>query len=205
MYPTRASGFHTRVSILFLRRNNNVQIVNNCQVMPPCGESLPGSCLLAAGAAVVGAAPELVGGGGPVLGVVVALGAQIVYALQGGHIAGMGAGLVDDLPQLFGVLQHGTGAQHVVVEGLAVVIGAEEGGAQGFQQGLLADVGVRVVDEDAGVTVAVGVDVQVAATAGDTSADKLAVVLEVENEHGFSALARSDFTNPVVHVFSLRG
>ena len=59
MHPTRASGFHTRVSILFLRRNNNVQIVNNCQVMPPCGELLLGGCLLAAALKEQGIVPDI--------------------------------------------------------------------------------------------------------------------------------------------------
>ena len=72
----------------------------------------------------------------------------------------MGAGALNDLPDLLRILQHGTGAQVVVIEGLAVVIGHEQRRGQHLQQGLLPDVGVGVVDEHAGVAVAVGVDVQ---------------------------------------------
>jgi hypothetical protein len=53
-----------------------------------------------------------------------------------------------------------------------------------LQQGLLADVGVGVVDEHAGIHIAVGVDVEIAAAAGDAAAHILRVVLEVHGEQG---------------------
>ena len=98
----------------------------------------------------MGAFPQAVGSGLPILCVAVTFGAQIVDLFHSGDIAGMGAGLVDDLPQLLGILQHGAGTQVVVVEGLPVVVGHEQGGAQGLQQGLFPDVGVGVVNEHAG-------------------------------------------------------
>jgi hypothetical protein len=64
------------------------------------------------------------------------------------------------------------------------VIGHEQRGAQRLQYGLLADVGIGVVDEHAGVHIAVGVDVEVAAAAGYAAADILRVVLEVHGEQG---------------------
>lgn len=41
------------------------------------------------------------------------------------------------------------------------------------------------MNEHAGIAVAVGVDVEVTAAAGDTSAYILAVILEVQHEDGF--------------------
>ena len=57
----------------------------------------------------MGAFPQAVGSGLPILCVAVTFGAQIVDLFHSGDIAGMGAGLVDDLPQLLGILQHGAG------------------------------------------------------------------------------------------------
>ena len=88
----------------------------------------------------------------------------------------------------------------VVVERLAVVIGHEDRALQRFEQRAAADVRVGVVDEHARIDVAVGVDVQVAAAAGDASADILAVVLEV---HGEDRLGRADFADAVIHVLAL--
>ena len=67
----------------------------------------------------------------------------------------------------------------VAVEGLVVVIGHEQRGAQRLEQRLFADVGIRVVDKSAGLYVAARADVQLAPSAGDAAADEFAVVLEV--------------------------
>ena len=69
------------------------------------------------------AGPEALSRRLPVLGVFVALGAQVIGGLRGLRIGGMGAGLLDDFAQYLRVLQHRAGAQMVVVERLAVVIG----------------------------------------------------------------------------------
>ena len=60
----------------------------------------------------------------------------------------------------------------------------KDGALQGLQQAHLPDVGVGVVDEDAGVHIAIGVDVEVAPPAGDAAAHILRVVLEVHGEEG---------------------
>ena len=82
----------------------------------------------------MGAFPQAVGSGLPILCVAVTLGAQIVDLFHSGDIAGMGAGLVDDLPQLLGILQHGAGTQVVAVKGLIVVVCLEDRASQGVQQ-----------------------------------------------------------------------
>ena len=96
----------------------------------------------------------------------------------------MGTGGLHDFPELLRVLQHGAGAQMIVIEGLTVVIGHEDGTAHHIQQAHVPDIGVGIVDEHAGVAVAVGVDVQIPPSAGDTAADILAIVLEVHSEDG---------------------
>ena len=90
-------------------------------------------------------------------GVGVALGAQMVCRLGRLHVRGMRAGGFYHCPELFRIFQHGTGTEHVVVEGLTVVIGHEHGGLHGFRQGLLADIGIGIVDEYTGIHVAVGI------------------------------------------------
>ena len=156
----------------------------------------------AAAALGVGLGPQLVGGGLPVVGVGVGLGGQVLHGLGRLRIGGVGAGLIDDLLDALGVLQHGAGPQHVVIEGLVVMVGHEQRGLQALQQGLLVDVGVGVVDEHAGIHVAVGVDVQVAAATGDTTAHVLAVVLEV---HGEDALGLTHGTDAVIDLLTLLG
>ena len=47
------------------------------------------------------------------------------------------------------------------------------------------------MDEHAGVHIAVGVDVEVAPSAGDAAAHKLAVVLEVHGENGLACRGMS--------------
>ena len=80
------------------------------------------------------------------------------------------------------VFQDGAGAQQVVVERLAFVVGHEEGRAQRVEQRDLADVRVGVMGEHARLHVSRRVDVQVAPPAGDAAAHELAVVLKVERE-----------------------
>ncbi len=114
----------------------------------------------------------------------------------------MGPGVVDHLPQQLRVLQHGAGEQVVAVEGLSVMVGHEDRGAQAVQQGRLPDVAVGVMDEHAGVHVAVGVDVEIPPPAGDAAAYVLAVVLEV---HGEDGLGGADLPDAAVHGRPLPG
>ena len=112
----------------------------------------------------------------------------------------MGTGGLHDFPELLRVLQHGAGAQMIVIEGLTVVIGHEDGTAHHIQQAHVPDIGVGIVDEHAGVAVTVGVDVQIPPSAGDTAAHILAIVLEVHGEDGLSG---ADVPDPVIHEFPL--
>ena len=82
------------------------------------------------------------------------------------------------------------------------MVGHEDGTPQGVQQADLADVGIGVVDEYAGVHVAVGVDVQVAVSPGNAPAHKFRVVLEV---HGKEGLFRPHSADPAVDPPALFG
>ena len=109
----------------------------------------------------------------------------MIHAFGGLILRGVGIGVFHHFAQTLGIFQHGTGLEQILVERLVIVIGHEQGRLIGFQKGLFPDVGVGIVDEGAGLDVAVGVDVQVAATAGDAAVDGLAVVLEVDGENGY--------------------
>ena len=50
-----------------------------------------------------------------------------------------------------------------------------------------------------------GVDMAVASSSGNTSGNKLSVVLEVDGEYFFSAFPSSDFSYSVIHIFTLFG
>ena len=67
----------------------------------------------------------------------------------------MCAGFFYHLTEHFRILQHGAGTQMVVVKGLTIVICHENGGFQRFQQGHISDVGVGIVDEHAGIYIAI--------------------------------------------------
>ena len=51
--------------------------------------------------------------------------AQMIDAFRALEVGAVGTGLVNHLAQQLGVFQHGAGAQMVLVEGLAVVVGHE--------------------------------------------------------------------------------
>ena len=105
--------------------------------------------------------PELFSLRLPARGVGMALIAQVLGALGRFEVGGMCAGALDHLGQALGVFQHRAGAQQVIVEGLAPAVLQEERLAQAIQKALFADVRAGVVDEDAGLDVARGVDVAV--------------------------------------------
>ena len=90
----------------------------------------------------------------------------------------------------------------VLVERLAIVVRHEERRLQDFEQCFFANAGIGIVDEYARVGVAVCVDVQVASAAGDTAADKLAVVLEI---HGEDRLFAANCAYAVIHFAALLG
>ena len=88
----------------------------------------------------MGLPPQLVRLGLPAGGVLFALVAEMIHRLRGLQVRGVSAGLLDHLAQKVGILQHGAGPQMVVVEGLAVVVGHENGRLQPLQQRLFPNV-----------------------------------------------------------------
>ena len=93
----------------------------------------------------------------------------------------MRAGFFYHLTEHFRILQHGAGTQMVVIKGLTIVICHENGGFQRFQQGHIPDVGVGIVDEHAGIYIAVCIDVEIPPTACNAAAYKFAVILICTN------------------------
>ena len=85
----------------------------------------------------MGLGPQLVGHGSPVVGIGVGFGRQMLHALGRLRIGGVGARLVNHLLNELRVFQHGAGAEHVLVEGLVVMVGHEHGGLQALQQALV--------------------------------------------------------------------
>ena len=156
--------------------------------------------MLHAPLALGGAAPQPAGGGGPVLRVGLALLRQVFHGLGRLHVRGPGPALFHHLLELARVLQHGAGAEHVLVKGLAVVIGHEQRGLESLQQRLVIDAGIGVVDKSAGLHVPVGVDVDVPPSPGDAPAHILPVVLEVDGEDGLGAPVGA---NAAVHLLPL--
>ena len=114
----------------------------------------------------------------------------------------MGAGGLDHFCQCPLIVQQRTGAQQVIREWLVVVVGHEQGRAQSLQQCFFPDAGIGVVDERAGVHVAVGVDVQVAPSTGNTAAGIFPIIPEV---HGKNGLRFPEFPHLLIHEFPLLG
>lgn len=109
--------------------------------------------------------PDLIGGGLPVGGVALALLAQVLDTFRGLQVGAVSTGLVHHLFQQLGVFQHRARTQMVLVEGLTVVVSHEQRAVQNFQNRLVVDIGVGVVDEHAGLSITGRVDVEVVAAA----------------------------------------
>ena len=84
--------------------------------------------------------PQAVSGGFPVFRIRRGAVAEGIRRLGTLIVGGYRACLPDHGPQLLRILQHGTGPEHVLVEGLAIMVGHEDGGLQGVQQRAVADV-----------------------------------------------------------------
>jgi hypothetical protein len=88
----------------------------------------------------------------------------------------------------------------VLVEGLAVVISHEQRTVQNFQNALVVDIGIGVVDEHARLCVTGRVDVEVVASAGNAAAHKLAIVLEIHRVERDIALFRAQIADAVIYL-----
>ncbi len=147
--------------------------------------------------------PQLLGALLPALGVDRGAGTEVIDIL-GRHVLGaLGVGLVDDLRQDLRVLEHRAGLEHVVVKGVVTTICLEDGLLEALEQRLLLDVDVGVVNKDAGLHVAAGVDVAIHTAAGDAAAHVLAVILEVHGKDRLAALDGADLADALEHVLAL--
>ena len=120
--------------------------------------------------------PNALGGRRPGGSISIALGAQRLGTLRSQEVGGLGAGLADDPPQSCRVFQHGTGPQHIIIKGLALIIFVKQRRLQTFFNALLPNVGVAVMDKHTRLRVTLGIDVKVVAPTGNTTAYKLRVV-----------------------------
>ena len=127
----------------------------------------------------------------------------MIHAFGGLHVGGVGAAFFHHFAQHLRIFQHGAGAQMVAVKGLFPVISHEQGAFEHFQQRVILDVHVGVVDEYAGFGVAVGVDVEIVPSAGNAAAHELAVVLEVHGVDLLAALVGADLANALDHILAL--
>ena len=147
--------------------------------------------------------PQLVGLRLPAVGVGFALLTQMLGALRRLQIGGVRAGLRHHPGQQLGVFQHGTGAQVVAVKGLPLPVQPEQRLLQALQEALVADIRAGIVDKNAGLHVARGIDVAIDAAAGYAAAGKLAVVLEVDAVELLAAGKSANFPDAILHIGAL--
>ena len=147
--------------------------------------------------------PDLVGYRLPVGSICTAFVAEMVYALGRLQVGAVSTGVMHHLAQKLGVFQHRAGTQMVLVEGLTVVVSHEQRAVQNFQNRLVVDIGVGVVDEHAGLSITGRVDVEVVAAARNAAADELAVILEVHRVERDIASLAAQIADAVDHVLAL--
>lgn len=63
------------------------------------------------------------------------------------QIGRFNAGLFDHRPQFFGIFEHGTGPQHIFIEGLFIMIGHENRALEGVEQRRVVDIGIGIMNE----------------------------------------------------------
>ncbi len=146
--------------------------------------------------------PQSVGAGLPFRGDFDRARAIFIDVFGREDFGGLGAAFVHHVGQTSRVVEHRAGTQHVLIEGLVLVVFHEHRSLQAFQQALVTDVVSGVVDEHARIHIAVGVDMQIATPAGDAAAHVFSVVEEVEREQH---LLIAELANLLVHEFALFG
>ena len=82
----------------------------------------------------------------------------------------MCASLLHHFPKELGIFQHRAGEQVVVIEGLSIVISHKNRRFQRLQQRHIPNVGVGIMDKDAGIHIAVDVDMQISPSSRNASA-----------------------------------
>ena len=98
------------------------------------------------------------------------------------------------------IVQGRTWTEHIVVPWLVVMVSHEQRRLIRFQQSFFPDIRIRIVDKRAGLNVSVGVDMAVAAPAGNASAHILSVIPEI---HRKNRLCPAILPDPVVHHLTL--
>ena len=130
----------------------------------------------------MGAGPDRVGHRRPGRGGAFALGGQLPHILRVLQVGGVGAGALHRIHQRLGIVQQRAGTLVVLIPGLALLVGREQRGPEGLQQGVGADIGIGVVDVCTGLVVAARVDMEVHPATGQAALGVLAVVPEVQSK-----------------------
>lgn len=139
----------------------------------------------------------------PLLCIVVALAAEMFYALIGLLVGADRSGAVNNFLKIIRVLQHGAGPQHVAVVRLGSTVALEERALADFENALLLDVRVAVVNEDAGLGISGRVNVEVLTSRGDAAVDILAVILEVHGEELNVTVRLTNMTDSLNNLHAL--
>lgn len=105
--------------------------------------------------------PKLLCFARPIGGIFDTFSAQMLRRLGRLKVGRLCAGLFDHLLQKLGIFEHRARAQMVVVEGLIFSVGHKQRLLERVKQAHVADIRARIVDEHAGLDIAVGVDVAV--------------------------------------------
>ncbi len=130
----------------------------------------------------------------------VTLRAQMLGGFGRLQVGGFRTRFFDHAAEFLWIFQHGTRLEHVLVEGLSIMIRLEQGRAQPFQQRFFTNIGIGIVYKYTGIHITVGVDMEVTASARDTPAHKFSVVLEV---HGKERLALAQIPDTAIDSLTL--
>ena len=119
----------------------------------------------------------------------------MLYAFRRLHVRRVSAGFGHHLAKQIRIFQHRAGTQVIVIERLPIMIGHEDRRLEALQQGLLADIGVGVVDKHAGIHIAIGIDVQVSAATGNAATHIFSIILKI---HGKQRLCPAIVADSVI-------
>ena len=80
------------------------------------------------------------------------------------------------------IFKHRAWAEHIVVKRHIIVVCHEYGALQAFKQCLFPDIGVRVMDENAGIHISVGIDMEISPSACNAAAHIFRVILKIHGK-----------------------
>ena len=103
--------------------------------------------------------PKLFSLGRPFFSERLCLGSQIFRTFRSQEIGRMRTGILYHFAEFLRVVQHRAGAEHIVVEGLVLMVFHKQRALERFQETAVVDVDIAVMDESTGFHITVGIDV----------------------------------------------